>query len=833
MTRTLLAGELAQAQSWDSDYYVKLEVKNGSGTWIDVGAALGKNWIVNATWGENVETKVMGVTFTLIQQIGTSSLSPLMTASALNRDDLGAYAPLLYIGRAVRASTATMPHGVPLDVSKYREFVTGRIDSVLQADSGGGWAGPITIRCSDLGGWLNDMQIETSGIQYGTTPTGTPLETVLQNVLNANIPAGEPAVTVVKQSTSNFAVTDWAQGDTKVLDALSTLVLDSTGEDIRYRYDAAHVSQLMWFNPDRTRTTVDATFGPRQYVLRQLDIALVNIRNAGELLYGGGRVSATSPSSILAFRRRFFRLPASVMITSAIDAQRVIDAVVNDLSAPPGEAAADCPFLWFVQLYDRYTFQANARQYDSDQTFAVMGYQHTIESGKGSTTLTLTARIVGAFSEWLSRLGVTSSADRAAIRDLQYTLTDTVAVCTFTTGPDVGELWMGYKIVPAPGSDGDFDQVKALVQPLVPLEVRSFTVPRPADKQVTLVQLESRRADGSVSVGDIARLTVTGTPQAPHVELDDAETATTGTQWWKVTERGIPVRAVQVQTQIGSVFTDWGPPTRSAGAASVVRGGFLGSGEYEHDVLLDATRQSWIMPRLILANGAPPIELGPFGFDRDKIPRLVSVIPVGTVVTVTGDSGDTKAVGLYSTTRAWKMEADGASASFDVAIADAAAVAGLGSGASDTFTAKALSDPVAYLSGGTLADTRDIVVGNGAAPSSATWVTVQALAPTVLGDDTLTIKLKASSAPALWIVKIFIANPSTSTAVDRTANVSPALTAPPTVLSSYTYQTGNALTSGGHSMLRTVSVRAELRDGGGVVKASTTVNASWYTGGAL
>jgi hypothetical protein len=267
---------------------------------------LGKKWIINATWGEVVDTPVSQATFTLIQQIGTASFSPLMAASALNVDDLGAYAPLLNVGRLVRMSTATMAHGVALDVTKYRPMFTGRIDNVDQADNGGGWAGPIAIRCSDLGAWLQDMQIETSGLQYGTTPTGTALETVLQNILTANIPVGEPAVTLLKQSTSLFAVTDWKQGDTKVLEALSTLVLDSTGEDIRYRYDATHVSRLTWFNPNRTRVTVDATFAPRQYVLRQLDLALANIRNAGRCSYRAGVAKATAPSSITAFRRRFF-----------------------------------------------------------------------------------------------------------------------------------------------------------------------------------------------------------------------------------------------------------------------------------------------------------------------------------------------------------------------------------------------------------------------------------------------------------------------------------------------------------------------------------------------
>lgn len=402
--RALLAGELAQAQSFYSDVHVKLEVQNGSGTWIDVGASLGKNWIVNASWGEVVDTPVSGATFTLIQQIGTASLSPLMSASALNVNDAGAYSPLLDVGRLVRASTATMAQGVALDTTKYRRIFDGRIDEVDQADE---TTDPLTIaiRCSDLGAWLQDLQIETSGIQYGTKPTGTALETVIQNIINANIPSGEPAVTLLKQSASVFAVTHWLQGDTKLLEALTTIVRDSTGEDIRYRYDATHASRLTWFNPDRNRTTVDATFTGPQYVLSRLNLAIRDIRNDGAMSYGSGVATATSASSKAKYRRRFFRLEATDSITTLADAQKVIDAVVNDLSAPPGEASGQLlGYFWPVQLYDRYTFAANARQYDTDQTFAVMGYQHMIENGRGTTVLTLTARIVGAYAAWLPKI---------------------------------------------------------------------------------------------------------------------------------------------------------------------------------------------------------------------------------------------------------------------------------------------------------------------------------------------------------------------------------------------------------------------------------------------
>lgn len=827
--RTLLSGELTQAQSFDSDYYIKLEVQNGSGTWIDVGAALGKHWIVNASWGESVDTTVMQVTFSLVQQIGAASLSPLMSTSVLNVDDLGAYAPLLNVGRLVRASVATMAHGVALDVAKYRRFLDGRIDNVTQADSPD-WLGPITLLCSDLGGWLVDLQVETSGIQYGTTPIGTALETVLQRVIDDNIPASEPAVSLYKQSTNSFAVTEWAQGDTKLMEGLSTLVLDSTGEDIRYRYDAAHASRLTWFNPDRTRVTVDATFGKNGYVLRQLDVALANIRNAGEMLYSGGKVSSTSAASILNYRRRFFRLPASSMLTTAAQAQTVLDAVVNDLSAPPGEAAADLPFFWPVQLYDRYTFAANNRQFDTDQTFAVMGYQHTIEHGQGSTTLTLTARIVGAFAEWLKRLRNATKDPLGELGNVQWTLVAGVTTVTFERNVTTAEIWAAADTA-ANSSSPDFTPLHADISPL-PAGATSFVVPTPGDGQVTLVLLEPRHAD--LTVGIMRKLTITATPQAPHEEKDFVELPTTATAWLELTERGLTVTSLLARSKVGAAGTPsaWAAPTRVVGGASAVRGGVLGTLAVERDITLDATRPSIVEFQATLSNGAK-IVYGPYVFDRDKNPNLYEVTvesATNRYVTIRGDV-DTLAVGLYRAT--WKYEVEGTYAVIDVQATGTNAVAGLTAATSGTFTAKAWSDPVVAIGGSSLFDTRDIIALNGAGAAAAVLDVYSAVAPTS-GGNVVTLTFRATAAPGGWTIRVFIAESVTSTnpipTVNRTSELTPVPSAPPTVSTAYAWTSAYDQLSSGTRRV-TMKGRAELVNAG-VVMDTKYFSASWYTSGS-
>lgn len=299
-----------------------------------------------------------------------------------------------------------MPSGTALDTGKYRQFFIGRIDEVNQTDVDGG-ATPIVLECSGLGAWLMDMQIEEGGTRYGED-AGVALEDVLQAILDDHIPGTEPSVTLVKESSSDFAVTAFELEENKVLEEMTKIVLDSVGEDLRYRYDASHVSQLTWFNPDRSRSSVDATIS--SYRLRKLNMSIANIRNAGELPYidvdtsEAGTVSSTDSASIAKYRRRFQRMAQSPLLTNETSAQATIDAVINDLSGAEADFEASCPLLWFVQLYDRYTFAADNKTYDSDQTFGVVGYQSAIESGVGQTVIQCSGRIVGAYAEWLKRI---------------------------------------------------------------------------------------------------------------------------------------------------------------------------------------------------------------------------------------------------------------------------------------------------------------------------------------------------------------------------------------------------------------------------------------------
>jgi hypothetical protein len=430
----------------------------------------------------------------------------------------------------------------------------------------------------------------------------------------------------------------------------------------------------------------------------------------------------------------------------------------------------------------------------------------------------------------------TTTADDAAteLRDFRIVYEDASVIrYGWTAGTLVTEVWAGMVTFAHPYPADPWASVMSAVAPL-PAGTTELTVAKPAEGFSTLVQVEPRLSD--LTPGAVRRVVVNAAPtQPPIVELDDIETGSTGTQWWKITERGVPVAGVEVQTQVGiAPVSPWGAPTRGPGAVSAVRGGLLGVGEYEHDVVLDLTRLSWIMPRITLANGQPPIVLGPFGFDRDKNPSLLSVQVTGTVITIIADS-DTRSIKVSNSGGTWMYQSDGTNLIVDVSKTGTNGAAGLGASASDSYLVEARSDPTADVDGSTLTDTATVVIGGGSAPPpTATWDTpgVTASAPDI-GQAALKITLKATSAPASWTAVVFIKSGSGSF-FDHTADLSPALSAPPTVNTDYSYDTDFTRISGGfNAILHSFTIRADLKDAGGVVQDSRTVYASWYSGDAV
>lgn len=509
--RTLLAGERTQTQASRLTPHLKLEVQNASGTWKDLTAALGGDYVVTGSIDVNLDAAVSSASFALRRKVGVYSLAPLVISSALNIDDASAYAPLLDIGRGVRAFTATLAPGVT-PTTEWREVWKGRIDSVAWESD------PITIACSDDGAWLMDTQIEIEGVQYGTTPTGTALQTVIQNILNA-WPSGKGIPTLYTPTSPGYLVTSWAQGRSKVLDAIRSVTLQSTGWDVRFRYDASHVSRLTLFNPDRTRVTVDATIAASEYrAVKALSLAIVNVRNVGKLPYidaAGAPQSATASDSvsIAKYGRRYFELASSNAITTSVQANALIAAVVSDLAGAPAEQEILTSYLWFVQLYDRYTFTANGVHYDQDQTLAVVGYRHEFGDGVAWTTLRCTGRVVGAYADWLRGIALRLEVIEPSISAVA-TETATLGTLVLTPTDPQGRLTR-VQMATASGNAA----MSAYADVALVGGVYTGTVPL-VEKQPSKIAWKMYAAVGNseqLQDGDVVRFAIGGVPLAPEV----------------------------------------------------------------------------------------------------------------------------------------------------------------------------------------------------------------------------------------------------------------------------------------------------------------------------
>ena len=157
-------------------------------------------------------------------------------------------------------------------------------------------------------------------------------------------------------------------------------------------------------------------------------------------------------------------------------------------------------------------------------------------------------------------------------------------------------------------------------------------------------------------------------PRPPVVDVDFGETPAVGTLWMSV--KGVGISSVDFARKVGradqSTFTT---ATRvgSTGstAASVVKGGFLGVGEYEQDVALTNNLNSFVRGRITLYNGDVVVQ-GPFTFDAGNIPAILSAVVTYPKVFVTGDT-DVKSLLLKRVGgSSWRQSFDGTGAEWDV-----------------------------------------------------------------------------------------------------------------------------------------------------------------------
>lgn len=148
--------------------FLRVDIKDSSGTFRDLTTYPTLNLVDGARWGEDVDAAGMTATIQLKREVEQFSLSPLMQASPLNLafGYPGTYAPLLELKREVKIYTVDLPDGsVPDGSTTWRLAFHGKVDHI-------NWGGDqgVEVSCADLQGDIRDAFIERERVYAHADP---------------------------------------------------------------------------------------------------------------------------------------------------------------------------------------------------------------------------------------------------------------------------------------------------------------------------------------------------------------------------------------------------------------------------------------------------------------------------------------------------------------------------------------------------------------------------------------------------------------------------------------------------------------------------------------
>jgi hypothetical protein len=403
MPRTITGGELALLAATHYEVRLRVELENQAGGWQDMSAFGGRDYTLAARWRDVLDTPVAAGSVDLARSVSGVALTATMQGSSVNHPGGGGYTPFIHGGQKVRISTACVAPGAAPAGGDWKEVFLGKVDDPDWGDT----ANRLTATISDQGAWLLEKLIEEEH-DYGTD-AGIPVETVMQQLLDANIADRLGHVALYVPTSPGWNIRKYRQARVPVLQALRDLAAQ-IGWDVRYRYDAAGVSRLTFFQPDRTKVAPDLTFGPGQYFnLPTVAENTQDIRNVGRVYFIDHATGARDfrehsvPSSIATYGRRYIEVneDAASNIDTGTEALEMVTAMVTDLALPAIAQSMVLRYFWAAQLGDLYSFLANNVHYDVAQQGAVQSIEHELTRESRRTTIGVRGKPAGLYSTWL------------------------------------------------------------------------------------------------------------------------------------------------------------------------------------------------------------------------------------------------------------------------------------------------------------------------------------------------------------------------------------------------------------------------------------------------
>lgn len=489
--RTVGAGQSAQPGNVEP----RVWVADSTGTFINHSAS-----VVSVDYEDpSTDTPIAPATIVFKRGAGASSLAPLMTAN-----------PPLDVKRAVYIE-------VPVGGGAYKEVFRGKVDRTDWKER----FGHVTVEGRDQAGDVADAFIETLR-EYGSDD-GVTLELVMQAVADDNVT--NPPSLYFPTATSAAVQPAYEQQQEGTFQALRTLA-ESIGWTLKYRYiDASSAWRLSVFEPARTKTVADHTFGAADYWdVSEMNVDVEFIRNVVAVEYSDSddarqTVTVEDLTSISKYGRRYMKISegSDSPIRDVTTATALANAALSDLSEPDATLEITAPYFWPGECgVDLYAFTANEKHFSSDQKLAPVAIRHRLAVGERATSrIQVRGKPSGGRHTWNRRTTSTVTEPESVYSLIDFKPIQGAASgfqrYGWTRGAKIqaangGEVWAAYKVFDSPFSADYWNEFAALVDPLA--DDRDYIdIPLPLADEVTLLQVEPRySAAGGMKVHPSAQI---------------------------------------------------------------------------------------------------------------------------------------------------------------------------------------------------------------------------------------------------------------------------------------------------------------------------------------
>lgn len=440
--RTIPSAELTAWTDGDTSVrQLRVRIKRPEeASYTDLSSTLGGDWALGVRAdGDTPDQPAGRFTLRFLKHATEGSLSPGLSAAAINKDASLAYRPLMHPGRDVEVD-------VRIDANPWRLWLKGQVEDV-------DWGGTdITLTCLTLDGVILATQIETEETRGAPDP-GTPVQTEIQGLLTRWMTTA-PALLTVGSPAWGVGVYKPAVGS---LGEQNLTHAQRNGWDVRYKWSEADSAfRYTLYLPNRDKTVADFALGlSLMYEVAGLRISRQYVRNRIVIRYRNAAGDEQTPvvvedtGSITEYGKRAMviaELSDDSPIKTSASATALGTYAKKDLATPLADGRWRIPFLPWLELHDLITLQADADHYDFDTNFAVVGLSHVVEpEGGWWTEVELRGgKPAGAFFSWHDRTP-TAAPDPALLTILtleEVARTDTYVDVLPVLGGEVDRVWV-------------------------------------------------------------------------------------------------------------------------------------------------------------------------------------------------------------------------------------------------------------------------------------------------------------------------------------------------------------------------------------------------------